>query len=129
MFFLQSLASQRLFEILFYYVQNAIEMGEVKEYNPSPLYVREDDIVVNYETEIDIKKTLETLTEYEEKASHREAFRGMLAWADFPQRSEIWARKREGFPIAQECYYAVRHEPHAQADTGIEWSADKDRGR
>ena len=81
MFFLQSLASQRLFEILFYYVQNAIEMGEVKEYNPSPLYIHEDDIVVNYETEIDVKKTLETLTEYEEKASHREAFRGMLAWA------------------------------------------------
>lgn len=81
MFFLQSLASQRLFEVFFYFVEQAIQDDTVEDYNMSPIAVHDDSIMISYEMEANIPDILRMLTSYAQKASHPEAFRAMMAWS------------------------------------------------
>ncbi len=82
-FYLQSLTCQRLSEVFTYYVSNAEREGKLRVYMNSPISVVDGIVRVDYDIKGKTKEILSLLREYENIASHREAYRATFAWALF----------------------------------------------
>ncbi len=78
-FFLSVGDTKRLREIVDSYMLNEIRNGRFTEGGFSPIYVKDDKIVVEY-PDIEIDDVLRQLREYHDKSTKPEAYRGMLSF-------------------------------------------------